>query len=274
MRRSVIAAGATALLLGVCLAAVPVASAAQTETGKVRVVHALRGVVADVYLDGQLVLQTFEPERTTDPLDLPAGAHQVDVRLAGTPATSTPAVSGTLNVVGGTSVSAVVHLSAAATPTMSVFPDEADTVGAGQTRVVVRHVAAAPAIDVRLNQEAVAANLVNTSEAATDVAAATYELSVTMAGSPEVLAPPQNVPLAEGTENTMYLIGDQATSTLAWIAVQQAGLQTPPAAVQTGNSGLKATDGEAGLPWVMIAVVLLAAGALTTIAFRHRPALG
>jgi Domain of unknown function (DUF4397) len=264
MRRSVIAAGVTALIAGLATAVfVPTSGATQPVTGSVRVVHALRGVVADVYLDGQLILETFEPERTTDPVDLPAGAHQVDVRLAGSPADSPPAVSGTLDVQGGAAVSAVVHLSAAAAPTMSVFPDEDQGVPAGQTRVVVRHVAAAPAIDVRLNQQEVATNVVNTGEAEAEVTPATYELSVTNTGTPDVLAPPQEVPLPEGTANTMYLIGDQATSTLAWIAVQQTGLQTPPAGVATGNSGLAADDGGgSGRSGAIVAALLAGVGML------------
>ena len=52
------------------------------ETGTVRVVHELRGLVADVYLDGTLVLPTFQPERSTDPLAIPAGEHLVEIRRA------------------------------------------------------------------------------------------------------------------------------------------------------------------------------------------------
>jgi hypothetical protein len=258
MRRSITRAFVVLFMATTAIGLAPSASGAQA-TGSVRVVHGLRGVVADVYLDGALVLETFEPERTTEPLSLPAGPHQVDVRLAGSAPDSAPAVSGTLDVPAGGTVSAVVHLSGTSTPTMTVFTDEATPLAAGQTRVVVRHVAAAPAIDVRLNQQVVASNLANTGQAATDVAAATYEVSVATAGTPETITPAQNVPLTEGTANTMYLIGDQASATLAWIAVQQTGLQTPPAAVQTGNSEVAARDG-GGLRSVWIAAFIAAAG--------------
>jgi len=271
MRRSITRAFVVLFMASSAIGLAPSASGAQQATGSVRVVHGLRGVVADVYLDGALVLQTFEPERTTDPLSLPAGPHQVDVRLAGAAPDSAPAVSGTLNVPAGGSVSAVVHLSGTATPTMTVFPDEATPVAAGQTRVVVRHVAAAPPIDVRLNQQVVAANLANSGEAETDVAAATYEVSVATAGTPEVITPAQSVPLLEGTANTMYLIGNQAAATLAWIAVQQTGLQTPPAAVQTGNSEVAASDGGRLRQWG-VAVAVIAVG-LVTFSVRRRPAV-
>ena len=45
-----------------------------------RVVHGLRGLVADIYLDGTLVLPTFQPERSTDPLPIPAGDHLIEIR--------------------------------------------------------------------------------------------------------------------------------------------------------------------------------------------------
>ena len=269
MRRSTSRAFVALFMATASIGLVPSSSGAAQATGSVRVVHGLRGVVADVYLDGGLVLQTFEPERTTDALSLPAGPHQVDVRLAGSAADSTPAVSGTLNVPAGGSVSAVVHLSGQSTPTMTVFTDEMTQVPAGQTRVVVRHVAAAPPIDVRLNQQVVASNLANASQAETDVAPATYELAVGTAGTPGTITPPQNVPLPEGTANTMYLIGDQAASTLAWIAVQQAGLQTPPAAVQTGNSEVAASDDGFVRP-VWVAAFMAAAGMGAYTLMRRR----
>ncbi len=62
-----------ALALGVVAAGFGTAEAqVPPDTGMVRVVHGLRGLVADVYLDGTLVLPTFQPERSTDPLAIPA----------------------------------------------------------------------------------------------------------------------------------------------------------------------------------------------------------
>ena len=69
--------------------------------GSVRVVHGLRGLVADIYLDGTLVLPTFQPERSTDPLAIPAGDHLVEIRAAGAAATETPLLTQTVTVPGG-----------------------------------------------------------------------------------------------------------------------------------------------------------------------------
>src|SRR5688500_14862772 len=79
---------------------VPTSASAQ-ETGTVTLVHGVRGLVADIYLDGKVALQVFQPERTAGPLNLPAGAHPVEVRPAGAPATSAPLLSATLTVPAG-----------------------------------------------------------------------------------------------------------------------------------------------------------------------------
>src|SRR3954453_13990548 len=71
-----------------------VVASAQTATGTVTVVHGLRGVVADVYVDGALALPAFQPERVTDPIAVPAGPHRVEIRLAGAAPTDPPAVTG------------------------------------------------------------------------------------------------------------------------------------------------------------------------------------
>ena len=251
--------------------------AAQTLTGTLTVVHGLRGLVADVYMDGALALQTFQPERTTDPLQIPAGEHLVEVRVAGAAPTTAPVLSATLTVRADQRLSAVVHLTDTGQPTITLYEDNLAVVPPGQSRVIVRHAAAAPPITVRLNEVPLASGLANQNEAAGQVAAATYQVAVTDAAGAHVLALPQEIPFAEGTANFMYLIGDQAQGTLGWIAKQVTGLQSAPSAVQSGNSGLKASDprggDDRGVAVVLgVAVAVAAAGGALLVRGRRRPA--
>src|SRR5262249_23240425 len=131
------------------VAAAPVATA-QTPTGLVTVVHGLRGVGADIYIDGTLVLPAFPPERGTDPVAPPAGPHHVDIRVTGKPATAPPDVTADIDVQPGSRNSVVAHLSASGAPTITAYVDDVSAVPAGQTRAVVRHTAAAPPVDVAL----------------------------------------------------------------------------------------------------------------------------
>ena len=111
--------------------------------GLVRVVHGLRGLVADVYLDGTLVLPTFRPERATDPLPIPAGDHLVEIRQAGAAATDEPLLTQEMTVPAGFPGSVVAHLDANGNAKLTAFADDLSAVPAGQSRVVVRHAAEA-----------------------------------------------------------------------------------------------------------------------------------
>ena len=231
-------------------------AAGQEASGTVTIVHGFRGLVADVYLDGTLILESFEPERATDPVELAAGDHEVEVREAGAEASSAAAVSGTLNVPAGSNLSAVVHLSESGEPTMTVFDNNTQTVAPGTTRLVVRHAAAAGPVNVSLDDSPLASDLANPKEAGREVPATTHRVSVS-AGS-EVLLPPQDVPLQEGTAQYLYLIGSQDDGTVAWITQTVAGLSTAPAGVPTGNSGLAEDTKDAGASPVLALVAAVA----------------
>jgi hypothetical protein len=246
-------------------------AAGQEASGTVTIVHGFRGLVADVYLDGTLILESFEPERATDPVQLAAGDHEVEVREAGAEASSAAAVAGTLNVPAGSNLSAVVHLSDSGEPTMTVFDNNLASVPPGSTRLVVRHAAAAGPVDVSLDNAPLATGLANPKEAGREVPAATHRVGVS-AGS-EVLLPPQDVPLQEGTAQYLYLIGSQDDGTMAWITQTVAGLQSAPAGVPTGNSGLAEDTNDAGASPVLAmvaAVAVLVAGLGVREAVRAR----
>ncbi len=254
--------GAVALAI-TAFSATAGAQAPNDQVGSVRVVHGLRGLVADIYLDGNLALPTFQPERATDPLPIPAGDHLVEIRTAGAAATETPLLSQTVTVPAGFSGSLVAHLGPDGNPTLTAYADDLTPVPAGQARIVVRHDAAAPAVVVLLNNEPTFASLAPEAEAAQVVAAGDYTVTVTPAGGSGSAPAPQNVQLAEGTANFMYLIGSQADGTLGWAAVQVKDLQTAPAMIQTGDGSTLAGGGGAN-PLTVSVVALAAVGAVAT----------
>jgi Domain of unknown function (DUF4397) len=243
------------LLVAVCLSlfvlsAPAGANSRQTPTGVVTLVHGVRGLVADVYLDGKLVLPAFQPERATDPLTLPAGDHAVDIRTAGSPADSAPLLHGTLTVKAGIRQSAIVHLSEQGTPAVTAYDDDLSTVPATQTRVVLRHAAAAPPIDVTLNGSQAVSGLANGREAEDQVVAGTYAVAVSTGG--QALLAPTNLPLAEGVANFMYLIGSRSSNSLTWLALPVTGAASAPAAVNTGQGGAAAPP---AFPYPLVAVL-------------------
>jgi hypothetical protein len=255
------AAGA---VIGTTVIVGPMVAQAQTPTGLVTVVHGLRGVVADVYIDNTLLLPAFQPERVTDPVAVPAGEHHVDIRVTGKPANSPPDVAADVNVQADARQSVVAHLDAGGAPTITAYLDDMSPVAAGETRAIVRHTAAAPAVDVGLNQTVVASGLTEPGSTTAVVPPATYEVSVWQAGTQSPLAAPQPATLTEGAATVMYLIGSAQSNTLSWVAEQIPNLATPPSQIQTGDSGLAADNGSS-FPYLPVTVAVGVAGAAAVV---------
>src|SRR6185436_1226610 len=147
-------------------------------TGRVVVVHGLRGQLVDVYVDGELALPAFEPDRLTDPLDVPAGDHEVELREPDTAADSEPFASATITVTGGADHSVLAHLSSSGEPMITAYEDPVTAVAPGQSDVLVRHGAQAPPIDVLFGTEKLVDGLANSAQAQAQVPAADYQVSV------------------------------------------------------------------------------------------------
>ena len=248
MRKLVVAFAVVGALSVSLTATGTVVASAQNATGTVTVVHGLRGVVADVYLDGALALPAFEPERVTDPMAVPAGPHHIDIRVAGAPAADPPAVAGDVQVTADARQSVVAHLDSAGNPAITAYLDDASPVAAGSARAVIRHTAAAPPVDVSLNDSVVAPALSEPGSASAVVPAASYQVSVWSPGTRTAVVAPQTATLAEGVATMMYLIGSAKAGTLSWIAEQVPDLATPPTRIQTGDSGLAADGRGQGFP--------------------------
>jgi hypothetical protein len=256
--------------------AAPAGAQAQPTPAFVTLVHGVRGLVADVYLDGQLALPAFQPLRSTDPIALPPGPHMVDVRTAGAAATSTPLLHTTVTLTSGARQSAVVHLDAAGNPTASLYTDDISAVPPGTSRFVVRHAAAAGPIAVLVDTQTVASGLENGQEAKQAIAAGSHQVSVLDPSTKAALAPPEAVNFAEGSANFMYLIGSNADNTLGWAVVNVPGLQTAPTRVQTGD-GSVAFGAPAGLRPISVlalalgVVALALTGAWAVLRSRSQP---
>ena len=266
-----VGAGIAALAVAAISTTASAQQAPGEQVGSVRVVHGLRGLVADIYLDGNLALPTFQPERATDPLSIPAGQHLVEIRTAGAAKTDTPLLAQNVTVPAGFEGSLIAHLGADSQPTLTAFADDLTPVPAGQTRVIVRHAAAADGVSVLLNDQPAITSLAPDAEGTDVVAAGNYKVAVTPLAGGAPLAAPQDVQFAEGTANFMYLIGSQADGTLGWAAVQVKDLQTAPEVIQTGDGSTLSHDSGANpLAIGSIAAALAAAvGAMVIVRTRR-----
>ncbi len=174
------------------------------------VVHGVPGLTVDVYLNGNLTMPAFAPDSIVGPLLLPATDYDIAIYPAGAnPLTTAPAISGMTSLPAGANVSIVAHLDASGTPTLTVFVNDVSEIADGEARLVVRHTAAAPAVDIVANAALkLFQNVTNPNEGQADVAAATYGVTINAAGTDTVAFDAGDVTLPEGQSTIVYAIGD------------------------------------------------------------------
>jgi len=252
-----IALGAVA---GVALSALALqAATAQENESTVRVLHGVPDLTVDVYANGEALLPAFEPGTLTDALTLPAGEYDLEVFAAGAdPETEEPAISAMdVAVPGGADITVVAHLDAEGTPVLTPFVNDVSAIEAGQTRLTVRHTAAAPAVDIRAGGEVVIPGLANPGESVLDLAAGTVSADVALAGTEDIALGPVDLDLPEGTNTIVYAWGSAADGNLNLAMQSIEGLHSAPSGVPTGEAGLADAG---GAPWVLLLGVAGIAG--------------
>lgn len=240
------------------------AALAQSDTGTVTVVHGIPGATVDVWVNGDPTLEGFEPGTITDPLELPAGSYDIEIYPAGTnPDDEDPLIQGSADLEAGANVSAVAYLDADGAPTLGVFANDTSKLDAGQARVTVRHTAAAPAVDILANGDAVFTGVENGQEGVADLPAGTVEAAVALAGETDPVIGPADVDLAEGVNTIIYAIGSAEEGTLDLLVQTISGLHEAPSGVESGLGGLKAAEQAraAQLPWMVAFATITVLGA-------------
>lgn len=245
--------------------AVP-ASAAETDA-TVSVLHAVPGLTVDVYANGEELIPDFAPGTLTDPLTLPAGSYDLQVFAAGdNPDNADPAIEAQgVEVPAGANATVVAHLDADGNPVLTPYVNDVSSTDAGQARLIVRHDAAAPPVDVRADGDVLFAGLGNPDEASADVPAGAYSADVTLAGENQTVIGPADLQLAEGTATIVYAWGSAADGNLD-LAVQTIdGLHSAPSGVPGGETGAAAAgDGAPLWAFGLGAASLLALGVAGT----------
>lgn len=273
MRKLLALTGAAGLALtgAAGLALAPTPALADNHEATVSVLHAVPGLIVDVYANGEELLADFEPGTLTDPLTLPAGTYDLQVFADGdTPDSAAPAIEANgVEVPGGVDATIVAHLDADGRPGLNVFVNDVAATAPGDARLTVRHTAAAPAVDVRADGDVVFGNLANPDEQSVDVPAGTYSADVALAGTEDVALGPADLDLAEGTSTIVYAWGSAEDGNLD-LAVQTIdGLHSAPGGVPGGEAGL-APEVAGGVPAWAVGLGLMSVLAL---AYAGRQAL-
>ncbi|GMM95162.1 DUF4397 domain-containing protein [Microbacterium luteum] len=235
--RKTLAAGITAGAIAAFGLAAPAYAISDT-TADLSVLHGIPDTPVDVYVNGELTLDDFQPGDLAGPLDLAAGDYEVALTATDAADASDP-ILGPVSVTleANTSYTAVAHLTEGGEPTVTPYVNDISETAPGEGRLTVRHDAAAPAVDVLVGGTAVIENLANPEEATLDLAAGTIEASVAATGTTDPVIGPADVAVEEGVLTIVYAWGSLEDDNLD-LAVQTIdGLHSAPDGVPSGSGG-------------------------------------
>lgn len=265
LAKAVVAVG----LMVLCLAP----SAAQAAT-RVHLIQGIPDSKIDVEINGKSVINDLAFRGTYDLSSL-SGRRLPAVKVKDAGTGNVMLDAGDVTLPAGSNVTVVLHLKLDGTPGLSSFENDVSKIGAGKSRLVIRHLAAAPAVDVVAAGSVVFSNLSNGNQVAADLAAGSVDAALVPAGTagPTIVGP-ANLALKEGVSLIVYGLGSIEKNTMAVATETISGLAGSPTAVNSGNSAVR--NGQPPTPtWVYLlpvgALAVLGAQARRSLRSGHRP---
>jgi hypothetical protein len=221
----------SALVLGLAMPLLLVGGAAAAPRSStatdamIYAVHAIPDLPVDVYVDGALTIPDFLPGTIAGPLTVPAGSYTVDITAINDP--GNPILSADLSVKAGKTYSAVAYLMEDGTPTLGAFLDPMFKSPKGNSGIVIRHTAAAPAVDVKARTKNGTSaftlrNLENGKQAITGVQAPrSYSASVYAAGTDTLVIGPAQLKTTQCNIYFVYAWGSLSAGNLGLIVQER-----------------------------------------------------
>ena len=223
MRKALFTSIALAALVTVGVAG-PAQAAPQSRfagnTAEVSVLHAVPKTPVDVYLNHKRILNDFQPGTLAGPLKVKAGTYTVSITAA-TAKNDTKPVIGPVKLTfhAARSYTIAAHLTPADKPTATLYLNTIKKTPKGDGRIIVRHTAGAPAVDIFANGAVAMKHLTNPKQSKADLPAATYSVAVALAGTTAPVIGPADVKVAKYTDTIVYAWGSAAQGNLT-VAVQ------------------------------------------------------
>jgi hypothetical protein len=191
------------------------------QTTTFTVIHAIPATFGadkvDIYSNNKLIIDNAVPGAsksfTVDP-----GSQQIAIYADGVlPTSETASVLSyrPIYLPKYSNVTFIAHLDASNKPVLSLFKNMNTEPGGKRSWLTVRHVAGAPAVDVRANSKVLFRNLLNGGERKVSLRFGTYPVDVVLAGTSTVAIPSANVVIKDNINTIVY----------AWGAASKANLQ-------------------------------------------------
>lgn len=269
------AVAVTAIAIPLTLGTSAVAKQAPVSTSEVSVFHAIPNIVVDVYANGEVLLTDFEQGALTDPVTLPEGEYDLKLVNAGDGPDGDALLSAdNFPVPAGENLTVVAHLDGDGKAIITPYVNNNTDIAAGEARLTVRHIAAAPNVDVRADGKVLFSNLANPAQAEADVPAGTVSADVVIAGKNKSKIGPEDLELEEGVNTIVYAWGNADGGKLAFAVQKIAGIDSAPNGVPGGTGGqaesaAASVTGSAGLIALGGTAAALIAFMLTRVTTRR-----
>jgi len=220
LARLMVLPSALALVASAGIAAAATSAQAAEQRAAVSVFHAIPeglGVdVVDVYADGARIINNLKSGQLTSVRVRP-GTYDIEIFVDGErPRQDEPALSiDNVILLPGFCSTITANLTELGQPTTEVFSNCTNRNPVGTGRVTVRHIAAAPPVDVAADGQVLFGNLANGASATMRVGAAPYEVTVSLADSDTTVLGPTNLAVTRPFNTVVYAWGSAADGTLA-----------------------------------------------------------
>lgn len=226
---------------------------------RVTVVHGIPGLGAPVTVQANgSSLFTFDYREVVGPLTVLPGSYTFDALVNGN-----PVLTRTDTVARGDDVTIVAHLDAAASPLLSAFANDTSAIAVGNARVTVRHLAAAPTVDVIVENVgallATIPGLSNGNEATASLPLG--NLSVSLAAGGSVVFGPVNFRPVDHVSYQFLAVGDFVAGSFAVELIQRDLAPAVPGQISTQIGGWSCGPAigaepatfDYGQPWSVVA---------------------
>jgi len=181
--------------------------------GVVTIVHGVPDLTVDLYVNDTLLAAGLA-FGDTQVIDQAPGVLHVAVLTAGAAATDPPLKSFDVEVKSNVNKTVAIFLDADGQARVSYFYNNV-TQNSTKAQLTVRHLAAAPAVDVYVDGEVAFAGLANGNQDKAFLEAGTYTVKVTAAGDPStVVVPDTSLDLAANTNTIVSAVGSLDAGTL------------------------------------------------------------
>ena len=225
LRKSLATAVAAVALSGTALTTGLTSAGAAGNMATVTVIHGIPKVPVTVYANNNVLIANFIFGKSVGPVELAAGTYKLDIRPRGASVSTKPILTKTVTLTPGYNATVSANLTSLGKPVINAVGNPLTDPAAGNARVIVRHMAEAPGVDVYAGATTGApliSNLKNGTGAGTEVPAGTYSISVYVHGTKtgRVLGP-LSLKLDAGKTYIVYAIGSAVAKPSSLTVVSQ-----------------------------------------------------